>query len=231
MTLNANDTQTGNTDTTTSDVSDTSTQTVDLNKDTSAATTTPSGTATATVTDTSTDTSGKAGDSSTKGKDTGDAKQQPAAPEKYELKLPDGVPMLAEEAQELIDKAATDAKARGLSQEQANAVLGDRAEVVKQHREIVNGWAEEVKADTEFGGANLANTEKHSKAALAKFFPEITAEMLNKTGIGNHPGFVRGLARIGRAMQPDGHVAAGDPQPAKKTTKELWYPDLAAGKK
>lgn len=153
-----------------------------------------------------------------------------AAPEKYELTLPQGTPMEATEAQAFLDKAAADAKARGLSQEQANALLGDRAEVVKQHREIVSNWEAEIKADKDFGGENLPKTLEQSAAVLTKFFPGIDKAALNKTGFGSHPEFLRGLARIGRAMQPDGFIPADGPGQKEKTTAELLYPNMAAKK-
>jgi hypothetical protein len=132
---------------------------------------------------------------------------KPAAAEvKYELKAPEGVP--AESAKPILDDIAAFAKAKGLSPEVAQ-------EVAARHFEVLAGidaankqlladhraqWVEAVKADKDLGDAGVAA----AKAAVAKADPTgAFRKLLDATGYGDHPEFVRFAAYWGRQIAED----------------------------
>lgn len=167
---------------------------------------------------------GNAGDSNGNNQ-AANADGKPAgAPEKYDLKVPDGM---------TIDEAALAefdpiARELNLSNEQAQK-LADiyskrMAESSRQQQEqwkqTTEKWVDDVKADKELGGQNLETSIKHAQAALNKFgTPELRSQM-DATGMGNHPELVRVFARIGKAMAEDTFVQSGKDgaqvDPAKK---------------
>jgi len=145
----------------------------------------------------------------------------PGAPEKYDLKVPDGM-TLDEAALAEFDPVARELN---LSNEQAQK-LADiyskrMTELAQKQQEswkdTTAKWVDDVKADKEIGGQNLDTSVRHAQAALAKFgTPELKAQM-DATGMGNHPELVRVFARIGKAMAEDTFVQSsrdgvqGDP--------------------
>lgn len=107
-----------------------------------------------------------------------------------ELKLP------AESAKKLADLAATRARA----QHEAHAAL-------------VTGWAEQVKTDKDIGGDKLAENLAVAKKAIDQFGSPELKDLLNSTGLGNHPEVVKLAWRIGKAISEDGFVR-GQPKGA-----------------
>lgn len=86
---------------------------------------------------------------------------------------------------------------------------------LQQQAALRTEWANTVKADPELGGALYDKTVAMSAIALDKFFDQETRDMFNVTGLGNHPGVVRGFAKMG-AHFADGEIVTGDPAPLTK---------------
>lgn len=130
-------------------------------------------------------------------------------PEKYEFKLPDGVTLDEGRAAEF----STVAKGLGLSQEQAQKLVDldvKRAQdQANAHAETVKGWANELKADKEYGGDNLTATLASCKQVMDKFASPALREYMDATGLGNHPELVRFVARIGKGLSEDTFVKGG----------------------
>lgn len=116
------------------------------------------------------------------------------------------------------------AKELKLPQDQASKLVGlaiareqARAEAfVKQ----VQTWADEVKADKELGTDESIAT---AKKAIDLGPPELK-ELLNSTGLGNHPVVVRWALSVGKALSEDKFIAGkdgGNAQP--KTLEERLY--------
>jgi hypothetical protein len=157
-------------------------------------------------------------DSDTKEPD-GKAKDEPV---KFDLKLPEGSLLKPEAVQVVTDFA----KANKMTPEQAQAVLErENANVMEQKKmldDLSVKWVGEVKADKELGGDNFAKTAELSKRVIDKFAPELVEE-LEKTGLGNHPGFVRFVYRIGKAMDNGEFVKGSNPPPPIKSAAEVLY--------
>ena len=157
-------------------------------------------------------------------KQTDDKDAKPGAPEKYEFKAPDGMDLDAEAV------AAFEPLARelNLSQEAAqklvdiyasrmSAFASAQQEQALQQRQ---GWEAAVRSDKDLGGQNLESTLNAGKQALAKFGSPELVNLLNHTGLGSNPEFVRFCATVGKAMAEDtfhrGGSGSGTPDPAKK---------------
>lgn len=151
------------------------------------------------------------------------------APVKYEIKLPDGSPLDPKD----IDKVAAYARERGLSNEQAQAILDQRHEAAagvtqrqtEQFETIKAGWADKTWADPDLGGTNKDATIANVKLVMDKFAPEGSAfrKELEVTGYGNHPEFVRFVNAIGKAMREDKPSPAGGGNNGQRTAADVLY--------
>lgn len=151
-----------------------------------------------------------------------------SVPEKYELKLADGSPL----DPAVVAQTAELAKAKGLTQEQAAAVLAHGESLVSKHLEAVNAtwqkqvnetWIAQVQADPEIGGQQFAASTESARQALAKFGSPALREALEQTGLGNHPELIRVFSKIGRAMAEDSIGGARKAPAAEKSTASLLY--------
>lgn len=160
------------------------------------------------------------------------AQQAQSQQQAYDLKLPEGSPLNAQHLEEV--KAM--AKELGLSQEAAQKLVErDNALLSKseqQNRAMiadkVSQWAEEAKADKEIGGANLQSSITDAKTALDRFGTAEFKNMLNQSGVGNHPELIRLLSKVGKAMREDKMLTGGSkPVQDHKSFAEAFYPGMA----
>ena len=93
-------------------------------------------------------------------------------------------------AQKVIDKVAPVMQAR-------------QAKMVEQVRE---DWANESKADQEFGGENLNANLEIAKSSLKEFGTDALKSLLQESGLGNHPEVIRFMYRAGKAISEDAYV-------------------------
>lgn len=138
----------------------------------------------------------------------------------YKFDVPEGVTLDEGDLKQFTEIA----KELKLPQDQASKLVGlaiareqARAEAfVKQ----VQTWADEVKADKELGTDESIAT---AKKAIDLGPPELK-ELLNSTGLGNHPVVVRWALSVGKALSEDKFIAGkdgGNAQP--KTLEERLY--------
>lgn len=135
------------------------------------------------------------------------------APEDYDFSMPEGV---------IIDDGTLGdlkslSKDLGLSQEQAQKIadLGvqqsqrwaeQQIEYAKQARAE---WAEQVRADKEIGGMSLEENLTSARAAIKEFGTPDLVNLLNETGLGNHPEVIRTFYKIGKMIGNDTLVPGG----------------------
>lgn len=152
--------------------------------------------------------------------DTGKPAESDAAEVDYKFEAPEGVTL--DEGD--LAKFTEIAKELKLPQDQASKLVGlaiareqARAEAFTKQ---VETWAAEVKADTELGTDEaLAIARK----AIDLGPPELK-DLLNSTGMGNHPLVVKWCHAVGKALSEDKIVAGkdgGNAQP--KTLEERLY--------
>ena len=139
------------------------------------------------------------------------------APEKYEFKPVEG----GELDSAIVDTFAEAARELNLTQEAAQKLVDRMAPKMVQrqlekHVEIRGQWADDSRSDKEFGGDKLAANLAIARKPLDMFGTPQLRELLNTSGLGDHPEVIRLLYRFGRAVSEDGYV--GQSQGAARTT-------------
>lgn len=150
---------------------------------------------------------------------------EPAIPESYEFKMPDGVELDAAAAEEF----STIAKELKLDQASAQKVADLGAKMAQRqaekHAELVQSWVEQVKADKEFGGDKLTENLAVAKKALDTFGTPELRDVLNSTGLGNHPEVIRAFYKAGKAISEDRFVP-GTPKGAEIDAAKKMFPSM-----
>ena len=164
------------------------------------------------------------------GNDADDSSGQ-GAPENYEaFTLPEGMEL----DKSLVEGVTPIFKELGLDQGSAqklvdayNAAQTQRGEADNEAQaDMVKGWNEELKADKDFGGDKFDENIATAKKAIKEFgSPELT-DMMNSTGIGSHPEFVKFVFKIGSMMSEDSFRHSGDGAGGeKKGHAQILYGD------
>ena len=145
----------------------------------------------------------------------------PAAPESYAFKLPEDPASLM--TQPVADAFAAVAKTLNLPQDGAQQVLDALAPAIQQAQtakleQASTEWAAAVNADPEIGTPEAQAAAK--KAADAFCSPQLK-ELLNTSGMGNHPEMVRMFHSISKKISEDGFIPSqgsrtGVTDPAKR---------------
>lgn len=150
------------------------------------------------------------------------------APEKYEsFKAPEGA-TLDTQVMSQFEEAARELN---LPQDAAQKMVDKMAPIMaarqaEQLEAMRNGWAEESKADKEFGGEQLSANMAHAQKALAQFGTPELKTLLNESGLGNHKELVRFMVRAGKALGEDKIVNSGASNAgnSSRTAAEVLYP-------
>lgn len=164
----------------------------------------------------------------------GDAPVPAGAPEKYELTAPEGMEF---------DTAAFEAaepvlRELGLSNEQAQKLVSAYGEKIvpqitervqqgfaAQAAQVRKEWADAFEADPEIGGARKTETQNFAARAFDHYglkAGEGLRQLLDESGIGNHPDLIRFVARVGRDLD-EGNFERGDPVTVPKTPEQKLY--------
>jgi len=151
------------------------------------------------------------------------AQEKPQIPESYEFATPEGVEIL-EGAKEAYAEVA---KELGLTQEQAQAAFSKLAakgvENQRAQLETVNRtWVAQSTADPEFGGEKLQENLAVSKKALDTFGTKELRDLLNESGLGNHPEVIRFMYRAGKAISEDTVIVGKAPKGTKTDAKDFY---------
>jgi len=109
------------------------------------------------------------------------------------------------------DMGLTQVQAQKLAERQVKAREAAEAAQQEAVKSYAEQWSEEARNDKEFGGekfdANLATAKK----ALDAYGSDTFKQLLNVSGMGNHPEFIRFCLKAGQQMSEDGHVSGGTP--------------------
>lgn len=125
-----------------------------------------------------------------------------------------------------IEGFSTAAKEAGLSQEQAQKVLDSLAPSVaaKLRGDLIaqaGQWLKASQADPEFGGASFEANKGIAVGAYQKLATPELREILNNSGLCNHPEVIRLFYRIGKMTSQDSGVT-GAPVPRQKGLEALY---------
>ena len=135
-------------------------------------------------------------------------------PEKYEIKIPDGM----EVDKAMLEEATPMFKELGLSQEKAQKVIDFYSTkvlpaFVKRSADTWNAqkesWAAEVKKDPEIGGTKFDASVKAAQRVLNTLGTDALKKVFDEYGLGNHPEFVRVFARMATHLKED-TIETGD---------------------
>lgn len=150
---------------------------------------------------------------------------EPQVPEAYDLQMPEGVEL---------DKVATDefttiAKELKLDQAAAQKLADIAAKQAQRqvdaHTALVESWVEQVKTDKDIGGDKLNENLSIARKALDTFGTPELRDVLNASGLGNHPAVIKAFVNAGKAISEDKFVAGAakgnDTDPAKKLFPNL----------
>ena len=161
--------------------------------------------------------------------DQGEQGNQPAkadgAPEAYEFQVPEGV-AFDEVGLKAFGEFAKDAD---LPQDKAQALLAKLAPAMqKRAADAVEAskaqWQESSRTDKEFGGDKLPENLAVAKRALDTFGSPELRNLLNESGLGNHPEIIRAFYRAGKAISEDRVVNGAGGEAPVDPAKRL-FPD------
>lgn len=169
------------------------------------------------------------------------------APDKYEFKFEDPAvqvdtatldafsPVLKkhnvtqEQAQELANVLATQQKAQT---EAFTKQLEDETFAVEQVGHMFaqqrDKWAAALKADKDIGGKNYDTNVKSMQRALARFGSPELKQLLENTGLGNHPALAKFCLQVGQKISEDTVIPAGGGGGGRKSTEDVLYGDKSA---
>lgn len=148
------------------------------------------------------------------------------APEEYgTFDLPDDFDM----NQDTLAEYHTFAKENNLTQEQAQRGVDMVAQMkqaeMQQWVEQQKSWVEDAKADAEFGNDKFDESIAVAVKARDSFGTSEFNEMLDSSGLGNHPEMIRFLHRVGKAIS-ENSVIVGGTTTSQLTREAVLYPSM-----
>jgi hypothetical protein len=154
----------------------------------------------------------------------------PGAPEVYEFKSPEGSALDGEG----LAAFGEFAKGQNMTQEAAQGLLDALAPALAARQqarvaETVTTWAEDAKADKEYGGAKFEVSMATAEKALTQFGTPEFVGFLRESGLANHPEMIRTFLKVGQAISEDTLVVGqARPEADKSFTgrASTLYPSL-----
>lgn len=158
----------------------------------------------------------------------------PVIPEKYDftaLKLPEGISL----NDDIVKAVEPVFKKYGLTQEAASELVAAHGEALAKVE-----TAAEAKRESEFKDWMKTTTENNVKAiqkewghefdgnlktaqrGLARVFGPEGKKLLDETGLGSHPEFLKAFFTVGKMVQEDTPPLNGQPS-ARKSNEEVFY--------
>jgi len=150
-----------------------------------------------------------------------------SAPEEYgTFELPDNFDM----NEETLGEYHTFAKENNLTQEQAQRGVDMVAQMkqaeMTQWVEQQKSWVDDAKSDAEYGGDKFEQNIAVAVKARDSFGTSEFNEMLDTSGLGNHPEMIRFLNRVGKAISEDSVVVGGTSTTGNQTREAVLYPSM-----
>jgi hypothetical protein len=169
----------------------------------------------------------------TDGKDVPKEEGSKEVPEKYEIKIPEGL----EFDQAALDLFTPIFKELGISEEGAQKLVDAyvptlegmeqrmREQSLKQYKEIVEGWKKETLAEL---GTDSSKKLALCAKAINKYGGDNLRAALDQTGMGNHPEFVKFMLRVGETITEDAFIDPKNPLPGQTSEAKLkaMYPTM-----
>jgi hypothetical protein len=145
---------------------------------------------------------------------------EPVVPEAYDLQMPEGVELDKAAADEFTTIAKELKLDQAAAQKLADIAAKQAQRQVEAHTKLVESWVEQVKTDKDIGGDKLDENLGIARKALETFGTPELRDVLNASGLGNHPEVIKAFVKAGKAISEDKFVAGApkgsDADPAKK---------------
>ncbi|WP_299078675.1 hypothetical protein [uncultured Paraglaciecola sp.] len=145
--------------------------------------------------------------------------------EDYTIETPDGFQLDTEIETEF----RTFAEERKMSQEDVDTLVTMQRKMQEKaavaHATQIKEWGQELKADKVVGGPNYNKTINAGIKVVEDVFVPFDKNfkaILNQTGFGVYPPFVKGMARLGEMMSEAGIITGKETQ-AEQTHEEILY--------
>lgn len=147
------------------------------------------------------------------------------------LDIPDNAPFDPALLDEFKALATREKMPQQLAQEMINLGAKHAGLIISQAQQAKEqewaAWAEQTRADPEIGGEQMdANLALAKKAMLTFGTPELT-EIIDTSGLGNHPALIKAFFKIGKAISEDTLLPGGAQVPAAKPSlAQQLYPNM-----
>ena len=148
-------------------------------------------------------------------------KAETSAPEAYEdFNLPEGMEMDVE----ILGEFKSLAKELNIPQAKAQQLIDFQSQLASKQAEAYQAavtkqaqdWAAEIKSDPEIGGENYDKSVASAIKVIQSFGDPALTELLNESGLGNHPALFKFCHRISAAISEDKFVMPGSQSNAPK---------------
>lgn len=159
------------------------------------------------------------------------ADKPPGAPETYEeFTIPEGM-----QHDETVLAEATDIfKEIGLTQKQAQTLVDfdmkSKQDLYQKSldawSETMDGWKKEAANDKEFGGTSFEANVALAKKGRDAFGSEDFIQMLDVTGVGNHPEMIRFLVKLGKVVSEDNILQGTSSINKEKPAEQIMFPNM-----
>lgn len=155
------------------------------------------------------------------------APAKPVIPEKYEFKAPDGMEL----NQPLLDAVGPVFKDLGLSQDQASKLFdtynaATQAAEAASEKAFVESMAQRTKeyqaTVRKDWGANYEVNLATAQRGLARVMSNDAKAILDETGLGNHPEFLKAFLAVGKMVSEDTPPVNGAPN-GRKSNADVFY--------
>ena len=103
-------------------------------------------------------------------------------------------------------------------------VAAREAVMAEEFKNQVKEWADTVRADPDLGGAKLRENLGVAAKAIDAFGGKELREILDATGLGNHPVLVKAFVQIGKAIADD-RLAGGGAGGTQQRDARSLYPN------
>jgi len=131
----------------------------------------------------------------------------------YDLKLSEG--SLLNKTR--IDEILAEAKASGLTNEQAQSLLQREEKAVSGYKQALDtqletnktNWLKELESDKDVGGAKWKENAETAHLFLKQHADQGMMDFLDKTGLGNNPSVFKFVLKLANMSKPDKIVNGG----------------------
>jgi hypothetical protein len=108
---------------------------------------------------------------------------------------------------------------KGLHETVSKIEASMQAEVKASHEK----WRADTKADAEIGGAKLNESVATAGKAIARFATPAFKQLLNESGLGDHPEVIRAFYKVGLLISEDNLGGKATAVTTPKSNSEVLY--------